>query len=48
MYITIEANNFVIECNMLKRKRLKNSRNSAKTSLRPDYAKPIKTSSTQE
>jgi len=25
MYMTIEANDFVIECNMLKRKRLKNS-----------------------
>jgi len=30
MYMTIEANNFVIECNTLKRKRMKNSRNSAK------------------
>jgi len=46
MYITIEANNFVIECNMLKRKRLKII--VPKTSLRPDYAKPIKTSSTQQ
>jgi len=46
--MSIEANNFVIECNMLKRKRLKIAGIVPKTSLRPDYAKPIKTSSTQQ
>jgi hypothetical protein len=37
MYLTIEANNFVIECNMRKRKRLKIAGIAPKASLRPDY-----------
>jgi hypothetical protein len=37
MYMTIEANDFVIECNMLKRKRLKIVGIVPKASLRPDY-----------
>jgi hypothetical protein len=37
MYLTIEANDFVIECNMRKRKRLKIAGIAPKASLRPDY-----------